>query len=546
MKSCLPTVLPRNIFEAIEKRFSLIPVLLITVYATWNCAGADWPQWGGTPSKNMVSEERGLPDTFTPGEKDLDSGTIKLETAKNVRWGRKVCKNTYSTPVIAGGRVFLCGIDASKGGIIACLDEQTGRILWKWQTDKSRYGFGICATPAVDGDRLYVVNQNCEVMCLDVNGEADGQGGLKAKVVWVFDMVKNFKTDPADTFCGSCVVDGELLYAPTSNGINPLGAEGRMFDLDKKFKGGRRIRMDESLYKVPSPDAPNVVVFDKSTGRVVATDDTSIARNLLKGQWSSFALGRIGDRNLVFYGAGDGLCYAFESLTVLPEQPVKLKTVWFYDCNPPEYKQFNGIPRIVHYWAGDSRWGGSLNDNDGKYEGVAEIIGTPVLHKNRIYVAIGRDAAFGRGRGAVQCIDATKTGDITGPGRIWTYQGLDWSPATVSIADGLVYVSDTIGRLHCVDAETGQCCWIHETRSGMTLGSTLVADGKIFMPTAKGLYIMATGREKKVLNQVLVGAPIYSTPAAANGTLYVASYNGWLWAISRERDNAAGTVEAGR
>ena len=287
----------------------------------------------------------------------------------------------------------------------------------------------------------------------------------------------------------------------------------------------------KDAYHVPSPDAPNLAVFEKGTGRLVATDDAPIAKNLLKGQWSSCSLGRIRGRNLVFYGGGDGVCYAFEALQSVPAQAAKLKTVWSYDCNPAEYKNFGGLPRIVHYYQGDSRWSGTLNKNDGTYASVAEIIGTPVFFHDRVYVAIGRDAAMGRGRGALHCIDATKTGDISRSGKLWTYQGLDWTPSTVSIADGLVYLADTAGRLHCVDAETGRCYWVYDAHCGMLFGSTLVADGKVYMPGSKGLHVLAAGKEAKLLAKVNVGSPIYASPIVANGTLYIASSNGWLWAV---------------
>jgi outer membrane protein assembly factor BamB len=114
---------------------------------------------------------------------------------------------------------------------------------------------------------------------------------------------------------------------------------------------------------------------------------------------------------------------------------------------------------------------------------------------------------------------------------VWTYQGLDRTLSTVSIADGLLYICDVGGRLHCVDAETGQCCWVHESNSTVW-GSTLVADGKVYMPTPKGLIVLASGREKKILSQINVGATIDSTPVVANGTLYIASRAGWLWAVS--------------
>ena len=475
----------------------------------------------------MAAHEKALPQSFVPGSKDTRTGTIRLETATNVKWGRKVCQSTYSTPVIAGGKVFLCGYEDS-GGIIACMDEETGELLWQWQGGASAHSFGICSTPVVQGDRLYVVNQGCVVMCLDVNGEPHGPDSRKAPVLWTFDMKERFKTEPADVHCGSCVIDGGLLYVPTSNGIDPLGARRhKMYVYTNKpgSKKGRIIVKDPDVYRTVAPDCPNVVVFEKETGRLVATDDAPIAKNLFKGQWSSLSAGSVGGRRLVFYGGGDGRCYACESLAAAPKQPLKLKTGWSYDCNPAEYKVFGDMPMIVHYYRGDTRWGGALNENDGTFVGMSEIIGTPVFYKNRIYVAIGR------GRGALQCIDATKEGDITDAGRIWTYQGLDRTCSTVSIADGLVYVSDVAGRLHCVDAETGRAYWIRETNSGHLLGSTLLADGKVYMPTPRGLFVLAAGKEKRLLNRINLGAPLHSAPVAANGTLYVVSSKGWIWAV---------------
>jgi hypothetical protein len=51
-----------------------------------------------------------------------------------------------------------------------------------------------------------------------------------------------------------------------------------------------------------------------------------------------------------------------------------LKTLWKYDCNPPEYKMRDGRP--IRYPAAD---------------GPSEINSTPVFYKNRVYVAIGQD-----------------------------------------------------------------------------------------------------------------------------------------------------------
>jgi outer membrane protein assembly factor BamB len=201
-----------------------------------------------------------------------------------------------------------------------------------------------------------------------------------------------------------------------------------------------------------------------------------------------------------------------------------------------------------------------IGKNDGTFVGMSEIIATPVFYRNRVYVAIGRDPEHGRGRGALWCLDAgrvqgsgfgvqgtgargqgpgareevardaeTLDGSPTGLRAIWCYKGLDRTLSTVSIADGLLYVADVAGRLHCLDADTGRCLWVHETKAKIW-GSTLVADGKVYLPTEKHLWVFAAGRDKRVLSQMSLGAPVWATPIAANGVLYVASTR-CLWAV---------------
>ena len=134
----------------------------------------------------------------------------------------------------------------------------------------------------------------------------------------------------------------------------------------------------------------------------MATDETRIADHLLHGQWSSLAMGKVGGRKLLFFGGGDGCCYAFEALASVPEQPVRLKTIWWYDCIPPEYKAAAGEDRVTHYCLGDKRVKGTLNQNDGTFVGMSEIIGTPVLVKDRIMSR--SDATPSMGVGAAPCI----------------------------------------------------------------------------------------------------------------------------------------------
>ena len=326
-------------------------------------------------------------------------------------------------------------------------------------------------------------------------------------------------TRPADTFSNAVLIHGNLLYLSTCNGI-------------ERWPGwyGRPA-------VPPSPNAPNLVVLDKRTGRLVAADAEPIGKALLHGQWSPPSLGQVGDKTLVFYGGGDGRCYAFEALTEVPKKPVALRKVWSYDCNLPEYKGIGvenyslGDKDVLRQALGDreaiARELEKHRDRDGRLLAMSEIVGSPVFHNNRVYVAIGRDPRHGPRRGALHCIDATGHGDITRSGRLWCNNQIDRSLSTPSVVDGLVYIPDLTGRLYCFDADTGRCHWNFDAGQE-TWGSTLVADGKVYLLTRKSFHVLAAGKVKRVLSTIRMGAEC--TPIVADGVLYVV-LRGALYAI---------------
>ena len=73
----------------------------------------DWPMWGGTPDRNMVSNMKGLPTEWD------------VKTKKNVKWVAELGSQSYGNPVVAGGIVFVgtnnegCAI-RSRPAIAAC------------------------------------------------------------------------------------------------------------------------------------------------------------------------------------------------------------------------------------------------------------------------------------------------------------------------------------------------------------------------------------------------------------------------------------------
>ena len=162
----------------------------------------------------------------------------------------------------------------------------------------------------------------------------------------------------------------------------------------------------------------------------------------------------------------------------------------------------------------------------------SEIIGSPVVVEDRIYVGIGQDPVHGPGRGALSCIALGGTGDVTATHRVWQYLGIGRSLSTVAVADGLVYAAEYAGKVHCLDADTGELRWFHDTREEIW-SSPCVVDGKVFIGTRKALTVLAAGAEKNVLAEIRLGTPVWSNPCAANKTLFVASQKN-LWAVEEQ------------
>src|SRR5437764_8295622 len=74
---------------------TVFSVTLVATFMVCAAQAADRPQWGQAWSRNMVSDETGLPGSFNP------------PTGLNVKWSAALGTETHSSPVIAGGRVYI-------------------------------------------------------------------------------------------------------------------------------------------------------------------------------------------------------------------------------------------------------------------------------------------------------------------------------------------------------------------------------------------------------------------------------------------------------
>ena len=488
-------------------RWTSVCVLASVLALAAAADAADQPQWGERYTRNMISAETGLPDSFDPA------------TGKNIKWIAHLGGETHGTPVVAGGKVLVGtnngdprdGRHQGDRGVLMCFDEKDGKFLWQLVVPKiggDPYldwpSGGICSPPSVEGDRVYALSNRYEVMCLDLAGQANGNDGpyldegrhmagrsggamavtpIDADILWIFDLIKDAGIYPHDAAHASVLIDGPFLYVNTSNGV------------------------DNTHRKIRAPDAPALVVLEKATGRLVARDQEHLSPRTVHCTWSTPAMGEVNGRRLIFFGGPDGVVYAFEALKTMPPagEVAKLNCVWRFDCDP------EGVKENIHQYMGNRR------------QSASNIKGTPVFYKNRVYVAAGGDIWWGKELAWLKCIDASKTGDVTKTAEAWSYPVNLHCCATPSIAGGLVFITDLGRTIHCVDAETGKPCWTHKCR-GEFWGSTLVADGKVYAGSRRGDFcILAADKEKKVLSSIDLDSPISSTPVAANGTIYIST-----------------------
>ena len=437
----------------------------------------DWPMWGGRPERNNVSDATGIPAHWD------------VKTGKNIKWVAEIGSQSYGNPTIVGGKVFV-GTNNQRlrnpkqggdRGVIMSFRERDGEFLWQMTHEKLAAGRvndwpeqGICSSPAVSGDRLYYVSNRAEVVSLDTEGFLDGENdgpvkdekdtsAIDGDVIWTFDMIEELGVFPHNLATSSPLMVGDMIFVNTSNGT------------------------DESHINIPVPRAPSFLALNRHSGKLV-WENSAPGDAVLHGQWSSPAYGEIAGRPQVIFAGGDGILYSFD--------PVSGKELWRFDCNPKK-----------------SEWKNGRGDRN-------NLIGTPVVYKDRVYIAVGQDPEHGEGVGHLWAIDATQSGDITATGAVW-HHDFRRSISTVAIDGGVLYAANFSGFFHAVDLKTGKFLWEHDMLAAVW-GSPFVVDGKVMLGDEDGDFtILQAGRQKQLIDETNFGNTVYSTPVVANGTLYI-------------------------
>jgi HEAT repeat protein len=416
-------------------------------------------------------------------------------TGRNIVWSVELGRETYGRPVVAGDAVYV-GTDNARflnpafleqAGVLLAFQAKDGTLLWQDVAPRVERGLrefllpSTTSAPHVDGDRLYYVTPECQLRSLDTRGFRDGENDgpfreetfkddAAADIVWELDVCGRLGVFPHEATNSEVLSVGDLLMVSTSNGQN----EGHM--------------------RVPSPRAPSLVAVDKRSGDVVWRA-IGAGGQVLHGQWSSPVSADINGRLQVLFGGGDGWLRSYDAASG--------HEVWRFDGNPKDARWLPR-PRVL------SR---------------GSIIASPVFADGRVFVALGQSPGHGNGPSLIHAISPNGQGDVTASRLLWTSRDVGRVVGTPIAKDGLLFVGDLGGTIHCLDAATGAQVWKHETNEAIW-GSLVLAGDRLYVGNVAGtMTVLRAGRRKELLAEIEMDAPLYSRPALIGDALYLATAN---------------------
>ncbi len=192
---------PRAVLKSALFLFGLIGSLV--------AGETEWPQFRG-PTGQGLSRATNVPVTWSATEK--------------IAWKIEVPGRAWSSPVVAGGRVYLTSAVTTTGGDptlrALCFDAGDGRVIWDTEVFHPDPGSAAAmhrknspasGTPIVTGDRLFVHFGHMGTAALDLSGA----------VVW---RQEGLKYSPIHGTGGSPVLVGDELVFSCDGERDPFVA----------------------------------------------------------------------------------------------------------------------------------------------------------------------------------------------------------------------------------------------------------------------------------------------------------------------------------
>ena len=189
--------------------------LLTALAALGSCLPApasDWPQWRG-PQRNGISQESGLLGQW-PAE------------GPRLLWQKDDIGDGFSTPSVVGARIYLMSNRGMENEFVQALSTVDGRPIWTTRVgnvgnpDQDPPYPKARSTPTVDGDSVYALGSDGDLVCLEATS---------GRIRWRKSLRKDFGGIPGDwAYAESPLVDGDVVV------VTPGGEQATIVALAKK------------------------------------------------------------------------------------------------------------------------------------------------------------------------------------------------------------------------------------------------------------------------------------------------------------------------
>ena len=456
-----------------------------------------WPQFRGPNASGLAAEGQNPPVKFGPKQ--------------NVLWKTPVPRG-HSSPCIWGDHIFLTGFDKEKKELqVFCIDRSSGNIRWcrSVPTEQFEKLKGICspaqATPAADGERIYVYFGSCGLLCYDFAG----------KLLWKVPLP--IPSTQENGAANSPIVVGKLVIlnrgdskAPSLLALDPYSGE-TVWKYTQP-RGG-------ASYSTPVVWADQLVLHRRR--EIVAhaiADGTRIWSVSVRSLGESTPV--IGN-NVFFIGTWKG----GGEPTPGVKAPDFKTLIEQYDKNGDMKISPRELPRDLEISnrpeAGDPeeaksplRW--FLRDIDRNKDRLVDETEWEVFRTSGPQVE--KEDEHG-----LLAIKSGGKGDVTATHVLWKEKRYIPEAPSPLYYDGRVYMIKNGGTVSCMDAETGKLLYRERLgAAGLYCSSPICANGSIYIASGKGVItVFAAGDTLQVLARNNLKESIFATPAVVDNKLYV-------------------------
>jgi outer membrane protein assembly factor BamB len=474
--------------------------------AGWSAAGdeARWPQFRGPGGQGVGRDGLRLPVEFGMNSK--------------VVWKTPLPRG-HSSPCVWDEHIYVTAFDGKTKTLeTICLERASGKILWRRAAPVTKLerlhqlNNPASATPATDGEQVYVYFGSYGLLCYSKDGELKWQRPL----------------EPIPTQFGSGtspVVAGERVLLNSGKGSWNFS----LLALDRRT--GKTVwQKDRSRgFATGLWSTPIVRHHDAGDDVIVAGGEQVVAYNLADGslRWQLGGLPSVSLSTPVF---GDGLLFLTLTNPIgdLDENVVKLPSfdemLRKYDKNKDGKLSANEIPGdMVLFTRGRP-------DKIGNFARVRDMVSSydkdkdKALDRGEWQELVNSVGQITHGMEiAVAAVRLDGTGDVTRTHLAWKETKRVPEVPSPLYYEGRLYLVNEKGLVTCRDVRSGKEIYRERLGArGTCYSSPIVGDGKIYIGTDGGVVIVfKPGDRFEILARNNLGEGIVATPALVDNRIYV-------------------------